>query len=120
MLYEHIPATTADRGKAGATIIATYRAGFDPSEYPPEEGASATQSALGDLLADLMHAADHYPEPGALDFDTALDMARIHHAAEVAEEADEPECYPCPQAAEYGPAMCRTCTPPTPEGDPQP
>lgn len=55
-----------------------------------ERAARAVQNSryngsLVDLLADLMHWADHQPQ----DFDAALATAREHYAAEIEETDDD-------------------------------
>lgn len=55
------------RVNAACTAIQNYEQDRDQEE------------ALTDLLSDLMHWADIY----AVDFDTMLERARVHHDAEV-------------------------------------
>jgi hypothetical protein len=62
-----------DRAAWGGAVLATYMriTGTDD------------ESALGDLLADLMHWSDRHNN----DFDAALDRARYHYDAETGGEA---------------------------------
>lgn len=79
-----------DRATRGRAALATYIS----------EGFSDADSALDDLLADLMHmsAAD---SPNRDAFDRALETARMHFAAETEEECQhvraplDPQCIKC-------------------------
>lgn len=60
-----------ERADRASVIIDEYR--HTHCEYEPDE------AVLGDILADLMHAADQQTE---MNFETALRMARINFEAE--------------------------------------
>lgn len=60
-----------ERADRASVIIDEYR--HTHCEYEPD------QAVLGDILADLMHAAGQQNE---MDFDKALSMARINYEAE--------------------------------------
>lgn len=63
-----------------------------------QETGCDLEDALGDLLADLMHWSDR----NASDFESALDRARVHYAAETSacQEADSVAC--CRQDSDGG------------------
>lgn len=69
--------TNADRATDGAKAVAIHNT--DENDV---------QTGLVDLLADLMHYAS---EEQGLDFEAALDTARMHFQAEVDEEAADDE-----------------------------
>lgn len=69
--------TNADRAARGGNALDTYR--FSPGME------TERQSALGDLLADLMH----YAGQEDLDFESALRTAEMHYAEELAEEGED-------------------------------
>lgn len=75
--------------------------------YGKEAGVKAEpQTALVDLLTNILHLAEH--EKWDLDFDDALRLARMHQQEE-AEEDQITRCRHCGTATHDGSGVCAEC-----------
>lgn len=75
--------TNADRARWAANALAVFTAETYGGDHPDTMDRGDLETAISDLIADLLHFADRH----GFDTDEIMRSAKFHFEAELAEEA---------------------------------